>query len=159
MNESLRRPYEAYEVTKALFQMYPLKSPGPDGMSLIFYQKFWHIVGDSVTKIVLPFLKKGQFLKSINYTHIVLIPKCRFSESITQFRHISLCNMIYKLASKVLANRMRSILPQIISDFQSAFVPRRLITNDVLVAYEIHHFLKTKKKEAKRVLCLFKLDE
>lgn len=127
MNESLKRPYEASEVTKALSQTHSLKSPGPDGMSPIFYKKYWHIVGEGVTNTVLHFLNTGQFLKCFNFTRFVLIPKCHASESITQFRPISLRTVVYKLASKVLANRMRPILSQIIYDSQTIFVPGRLI--------------------------------
>ena len=58
-----------------MFQMGPTKAPGPDGMNALFYQKFWHIVGNEVTDVVLNFLHSGNMEPDINYTHIVLTPK------------------------------------------------------------------------------------
>lgn len=86
--------------------------------------------GEDVTNCVLNFLNGGSFLESINYTYIVLIPKIKKPLEITQFRPISLCNVIYKIISKVLANRLKILLPNIISASQSAFVLRRQITNN-----------------------------
>ena len=136
MKEELSRPYSVEEVKVALFQMGPTKVPGPDGMNALFYQKFWHIVGNDVSSAVLDFLNSGIKIPEINYTHIVLIPKVKSPEKMTDFRPISLCNVIYKIISKVIANRLKTILPQLISPIQSAFVPGRLITDNVLLAYE-----------------------
>ena len=111
MNHDLHRPFSNEEVRVALFQMHPSKAPGPDGMSTLFYQKYWHIVGDDVTHAVLDFLQFGNMLGCIKFTHIVLIPKVISPEFMSQFRPIILCNVIYKIASKVLVNRMKPILP------------------------------------------------
>ena len=129
--------------------MGPTKAPGPDSMNALFYQKYWHIVGDDVTAAVLDFLNSGIMLNEINYSHIVLIPNVKSPEKISDFRPISLCNVIYKIISKVMANRLKQILPQLIAPSQSAFVPGRLITNNVLVAYETlqaMHCRRTGKK-------------
>ena len=75
MAQSLVRPYTEEEVRTALFQMHPSKSPGPDGMSPFFFQKFWHIVRNDVTATILSFLHSGRYLRKMNFTHIVLIPK------------------------------------------------------------------------------------
>ncbi|KAL0431155.1 UNVERIFIED_CONTAM: LINE-1 retrotransposable element O protein [Sesamum radiatum] len=141
MNEVLMQPFSPEEVKRARDQMYPYKSPGPDGMSSVFYEKFWHIVGMDVSTCVLSFLNNHSSYSHFNSTHIVLIPKCESPVSVNDFRPISLCNVIYKLASKAIANRIKPYLNDIISDTQPAFVPDRLITDNVLVAYELSHYL------------------
>lgn len=157
MKEELSKPYTGEEVKAALFQMGPTKAPGPNGMNALFYQRFWHIVGNDVSSAVLDFLNSGTMLPEINYTHIVLIPKVKSPEKMTDFRPISLCNVIYKIISKVLANRLKTILPQLISPTQSAFVPGRLITDNVLLAYETLHAMHRRKKGKTGALAL-KLD-
>ena len=85
----------------------------------------------------------------INFTHIALIPKVKSLESVSQFRPISLCTMIYKIVSKVLTNWLKLIHPQIIYDTQIAFVSRRHITDNILVScllWSATLFLKTKRK-------------
>ena len=115
MQEFLSSEFTAEEVKVALFQMGPTKAPGPDGMNALFYQKFWHVVGNNVVLAVLEFLNNGNMLPYINHTNIVLIPKVKNLERMSEFRPISLCNVIYKIISKVLANRLKQVLPQNIS--------------------------------------------
>jgi hypothetical protein len=86
----------------------------------------------------------------------VLIPKVKHPQEMKQFCPISLCNVIYKLCSKVLANRLWGLLDEIVSEEQSAFVPGRLITDNVLVAYECMHYLHRKK--GKTSACAIKLN-
>jgi hypothetical protein len=116
----------------------------------------WEVIGPSVTWVVLDFLNGGEVPDGFNHTTIVLIPKAKHPQDIKQFRPISLCNVIYKLCSKVLANMMKGFLDEIISEEQSVFVPGRLITDNVLVAYECTHYLKRKK--GKNGACAIKLD-
>jgi hypothetical protein len=94
--------------------------------------------------------------KGWNNTTIVLIPKVDNPEKVNQFRPISLCNVVYKVISKMLSNWLKMYLSDIISDHQIAFVPRRLITGNILVAYESIHAMKRKK--GKRGLCVVKLN-
>ena len=146
MREFLSFEFTVEEVKVALFQMGPTKAPRPDGMNAIFYQKFKHVVGNSIVLAVLDFLNNGNMLPDINHTNILLIPKVKNSERMSEFRPISLCNVIYKIISKVLANRLKQVLPQIISPTQSAFVLGRLITDNVLVAFETLHTMHSRKK-------------
>jgi hypothetical protein len=146
MNDNLLAPFSEQEVKAALFQMFPTKAPGPDGLPAHFFQRNWSICGEEVTEIVLRILKGDDDPSSVNDTLIVLIPKVASPEDLAQFHPISLCNVIYKITSKVAANRLKLVLPQIISEEQSAFVPDRLITDNVITVYECLHFMKKKRK-------------
>ena len=115
MRDFLSSEYNADEIKAALFQMGPTKAPWPNGVNALFYQKFWHIIGNDVIAAVLDFLNSGFMPPEINYTHIVLIPKIKNPKKITNYRPISLCNVIYKIISKVLANRLKMLLLQLIS--------------------------------------------
>jgi hypothetical protein len=128
--------------------MSPTKALGPDGLPPVFYQKYWHLIGEDISNAVLTCLNTGKILKAINHTHITLIPKVKNPETVQEFRPISLCNVIYKTISKVLTNRLKRVLPQIVSESQSAFVPGRLITDNILVAFEtLHHMHQQRKRK------------
>ena len=101
---------------KSLRQMHPLKVPGPDGMPPIFYEHFWPNMNSTVIKTVLDFLNNGVAPPKYHEMHIVLIPKMKNLERVTDYRPISLCNVAYKLASKVVANRLKLVLQDIICE-------------------------------------------
>ena len=143
---SLMRSYMEEEVRVALFQMRPLKSSGLGGISPFFFQKFWHIVGHDVTAVVLSVLHSGMYLQKMNYTHIVLIPKKKDPQYITEYRPISLGNVVSRIILKVLSNQMKPILPNIISDYQSAFVLGKLITDNTTVAFEMLHRVRNRRR-------------
>ena len=107
-------------------------------------------------KEVLAAVNTAQIPDGWNDTTIILIPKVNDPTLVSQFRPISLCNVVYKVISKLLANRLRGILSDVISDHQSAFVLGRLITDNILLAYESIH--RIKKKQGKKGLCAVKLD-
>lgn len=142
MNAVLRAEYTEDEVKIALSQMHPIKAPGPDGMCPLFFQSYWHIVGASVSNMVLGVLRGNPMPRFVNKTYIALIPKKKNADRMSDFRPISLCNVVYKLVSKVLANRLKVFLDRIISVNQSAFTPGRLITDNILVAFEVFHYMK-----------------
>ncbi|KAL5552000.1 hypothetical protein UlMin_002176 [Ulmus minor] len=156
LNRQLERDFEAEDVRTAVFQMAPTKSPGADGMSAIFYQKFWPTVGEEITAACLGFVNGGHPLGSINETIITLLPKIKNPTRITEFRSISLCNVLYKIISKMLANRLRKIMDSVISQEQSAFIPGRLISDNAIIGFECLHAIK-RQKTKKNFLAL-KLD-
>ncbi|KAK2657967.1 hypothetical protein Ddye_011019 [Dipteronia dyeriana] len=136
--------------------MSPSKAPGPDGLPVMFYQKFWSIVGPKVVTACLAYLNDGESLQSVNDTLICLIPKRADVQKVTDFRPISLCNVIYKIVAKALANRFRCVIGEVVSDSQSAFVPGRLITNNVIIGHECMYALRTRRR--KRGSVALKLD-
>ncbi|KAL5543271.1 hypothetical protein UlMin_010981 [Ulmus minor] len=156
MNEQLDQVFGPEDVKEAVFQMAPTKSPGANGMSAIFYQSFWPVVGEEVTAACLGFTNRGLPLGNINETIITLLPKIKNPVRITEFWPISLCNVLYKIISKMLANRLRKGMDKIISQEQSAFIPGRLISDNAIIGFECLHAIKRRK--TKKNYMALKLD-
>ena len=146
MNEYLTKEFHKEEIFQVIHSMHLTKALGLDGMPVIFYQKYWDIIGDDVSKKILTILNSNAPMADLNKTNIALIPKIKNPTKMSDFRPISLCNVSYKIISKILAKRLKPILSTIISENQSAFVPGRLITDNVLVTFEIMHYLKKRKR-------------
>lgn len=157
MQNELSQPFTEEEVTTTLNQMHPCKASGPDGMSALFFQKFWSVVGKSVIHSTLNVLNNGASPATLNHTFIALIPKFKHPRTPTEFRPISLCNVSFKIITKTIVNRLKRFLPLIIDPSQSAFVPGRLITDNALLAYEVFHYMKH-NKAISRGSYAFKLD-
>ncbi|KAM6542808.1 hypothetical protein CsatB_007255 [Cannabis sativa] len=156
-NADLLKPISSDEVRTALFQMHPDKAPGPDGMGPGFFQKHWDIVGPDLVAAACNFFESGTFPCNLNDTNLVLIPKKKSPTTMNDLRPIALCNVSYKVIAKVLANRMKLIIDQIISPTQSAFIPGRLISDNIMIAFEVMHYLKRKVHGKKGYMAL-KLD-
>lgn len=103
------------EVEATIKQMASLKSPGPDGFKTCFYQKHWSIVGDEVSTAVLSFLNGNALNAFVNFTYIAFIPKIKCPLSVSEYMPISLCNVLYKILSKILAHRLKKVLSDILS--------------------------------------------
>lgn len=144
----LDAPFSKEEFKEALFQMHPDKAPGPDGFNPRFFQHFWDSIGDTVFAAGVSWLQNRSFPEGINDTIITLIPKCDDPTTMKDLRPIALCNVVLKIITKVLANRLKKILPRVVSENQSAFIKGRLITDNVLLAFEVLHSMKrnTRKK-------------
>jgi hypothetical protein len=97
----------------AVFNLGPTKAPGPDGFQAIFFQKAWGLIGDEVSKVCLCILKGEGSMKEFNISNVVLIPKVNNPTKIQDFRPISLCTIIYKIVTKVMASRLKNVLPHI----------------------------------------------
>lgn len=144
-NSQLLMAVTEEEVKNALFQMHPDKAPGPDGMTPAFFQKHWNIVGRNIVELTVQFFEKGEIMPGLNDTNIVLIPKKKNPTLVTELRPIALCNVLMKIITKVLANRLKVVLNTVVSDSQSAFIPERLISDNIMISYEIMHYLKQKR--------------
>ena len=112
---------------------------------LLFFQKYWDVVGNDIACMVLNVLNRNMSMSSINRTNITLVPKINNPSKMADFRRISLSNVVYELVVKVLANRLKVLLPHIISENHSAFLSERLISDNVLIAFELMHYLDHKK--------------
>jgi len=102
--------------------MGPLKAPRPDDFQPFFFQRYWNLVGTQVWETVLDVLRGREILTGLNETFIELIPKTAHPEMVTQFGPISVCNVVYNLITKCIINRLKKILPKLISPVQSSFV-------------------------------------
>ncbi|XP_040996181.1 uncharacterized protein LOC121242376 [Juglans microcarpa x Juglans regia] len=126
MNEALTKTFSKNEVEDALKQIAPLKSLGPNCFGACFYQSHWPIIGEEVNRTVLSWLNGDCFDSSANFTYIVLIPKVSNPSLVSEYQTISLCNVAYKIMAKVLANRLKTVLADLISPNQSTkFCPSK----------------------------------
>ena len=117
--------------------MQDLKAPGPDGYPVIFYKQLWPTVRDDIIKAVTYFFCIGSMPREVNSSLIVRIPKISNPTSVQNFRPISLCNVVYKIISKLLVAKLRPHLDKIISPAQSAFIPNRWIVQNQVIVQEI----------------------
>ncbi|KAL0287460.1 UNVERIFIED_CONTAM: Retrovirus-related Pol polyprotein from type-2 retrotransposable element R2DM [Sesamum angustifolium] len=134
---NLCRAVTPAEVKTAVFQISDNKAPGPDGYTSCFFKKAWNIVGDLVCSAVMDFFRSGRMLRQLNHTIIALVPKSEHSPSVADYRPISCCNVIYKVITKIIADRLSPALMQLVDSSQAAFVGGRNITDNIFLAQEM----------------------
>lgn len=101
------------------------KAPGPDGFSMAFCHFSWDFVKSEVLCFFNEFHEHGRFVNSLNNSFLVLIPKKKGAEDTKDYRPISLVGGVYKLLTKVLANRLKKVVGKVVSKYQNAFVEGR----------------------------------
>ena len=152
--ETLERPFTEEEIYVALMEMNGDKAPGPDGFTMAFWQSCWEFIKEEILEMFKDFYDHSSFLKSLNNTFLVLIPKKSGAEDLRDFRPISLLGGLYKLLAKVLANRLKKVVGKVVSTSQNAFVKGRQILDASLVANEVIDTWQRQKE--KGIIC--KLD-
>lgn len=133
MLKEMEDPFTEVEIKDAISCMGPLKEPGPDGLQPIFFPSQWDTIGKSVCDLIHHIFLDTSRVADINETLVVLIPKLQHPESLKQFRPISLCNVVYKIITKVIATGLRKHMPALIAPNQCSFDPGRHSTDNIVV--------------------------
>lgn len=121
------------EINHVVFDITPLKAPRPDNLHATFYQCMWNVVGESMRKFVKNFFGSRLMPKGMNDTDITLIPKVDHPEQVNHFKPISICNVSYKVITKLMTNRLKHLMKHVISPQHSNFVSGRQITDNVII--------------------------
>ncbi|KAL0420752.1 UNVERIFIED_CONTAM: hypothetical protein Slati_3098100 [Sesamum latifolium] len=134
---TLTAPVTRTEIKQAFFDIEEDKAPGPVGYSAGFYKAAWPVIGEEIMVAVEEFFTNGCLLKQVNATLVALIPKVQSPMTVADFRPISCCNVLYKAITKILVQRLRPLLSRLVSPTQNAFIPGRLISDNILLAQEL----------------------
>ena len=133
------------EVRGALLSMSGWKAPSPDGLPPIFFQEMWQTTHRTLCDWLLEVFKNPMLLSEVNSIYITMIPKVDKLENYSHFRLISLCNITYKVVTKIVASRLREVMEKLVSPRQCSFVPGRCMADNILVAQEVVHSMRMKK--------------
>ena len=144
-NDDLCKIPSTEEINAALFGMPSLKAPSSDGLPILFYKKYWSIVGSDVVKAISSFFHSSKMFKEVNESLIVLIPKVPIPTTANNYRPIGLCNVVCKIIAKLLVDKLRPFLQRLISHCQSAFIPSRWIAENEVIVQELLHSFKQRK--------------
>lgn len=153
-NEDLIIELNYDEIRNDVFSIGPHRAPGPDGFTGVFYQHFWNDINPAIIREVKSFFAEGYLDQTHSHTNLCLLAKVDPPPTMSDFRPIALCNVSYKIISKILVNKLKKHLDNIISENQAAFIPGRMITDNVIIAHEIFHALKARKRQSKSYMAL-----
>jgi hypothetical protein len=145
-NNNLNKPIAEEEIYQALQEMPNGKSLGPDGFTVDFFKAYWEVIKHDVYRVVEESIRSASILKALNATMITPIPKENEAKIPDRYRPIALCNVVYKIISKVIANRLKPLLPTLLSQEQAGFVEGRQIMDNTIHAHELIHTLKLQKR-------------
>jgi hypothetical protein len=146
-NLALLREVTLQEVEEVVLHLPKNKAPGPDGFTSEFFKVAWPFIGPDIQEVVEESRRNKKVYPALNATFITLVPKSKDADTPVGFRPIALCNVIYKILSTVMVNRLKPLLPTIISPEQTGFVKGRQILDRIVVAQEaIHSLTKDKQK-------------
>ena len=141
----LEGPITDVEIRSALWSLKPYKAPEPGGFHAGFFQRFYPTVGSSIREEVKSIFSLREMLDYLNKTLITLIPKCSNLETLGNYHPISLCNSIYKVVTKIIVARLRSLLAGLVSPLQTAFVPSKEGVDNAIIMQELVHSMSRKK--------------
>jgi hypothetical protein len=144
----LEKPCSLEDLLNILKDFSKDKSPGPDGWTVEFFLHYFELVGEDLLGMVDESRRKGEVIKALNTTFIVLIPKANKPTTFGDYGPISLCNLCYKIIVKLLANRLRPILSKGLAEEQLGFLQGRQILDAVGTAQECLHSIKKKNHRA-----------
>ncbi|KAL9227918.1 hypothetical protein vseg_003553 [Gypsophila vaccaria] len=155
MNGCLLAPDTGKEIKDIIFSIPDNKSPGLDDFTSKFYKDAWMVIGEDVIATVQEFFRNRKLLSQVNATNIVLIPKIERPVSVQHFRRIACCNLIYKVISKLICNRLATVLPHIIDQNQGAFIQGRNIQDNIMICQDLIRLFERPNSSPR---CLFKID-
>ena len=137
----------------------PLKAPGPNGYHTIFFQTHWSSLGPSIIQVIQEIFEQLTIPPSWGDTNLFLIPKVAHPELINQFRPISLCNTLYKLLSRIIVQRLKPFMTEVINPCQAGFVPGRRTSDNNIIVQEAIRTLTSRRGRTRYVALKLDLDK